>query len=279
MSTIKINNDSLRIRPSAVEGFYSCAYQWAKQHLEGHSSIPNSRALIGTAIHKGVEVMWQDAISSGKKDANVSMMADAAIEEWKEVVKQDGIKLGDKETENSCQFEIVNGVNAFVEDIVPFSDIPVAVEKFYEVKLDHPIMDSIGGTIDYITNDTIADVKTSKRKTGADGHVVQQSIYKYLAVANNIPVEHNLIQQVVLKKEPEGAILQLEPNIPYAKSLVNGILDTLDIVHQDIVPIEYLFRGNPKHMFCSEKFCAFYNSCPYSKGKISVEDAIAKVKL
>ena len=73
--------------------------------------------------------------------------------------------------------------------------------------------------------------------------------------------------------------MTLEPDVEYAKGLVNGILDTLDIVHKDLVPIEYLFRGNPKHIFCSEKFCAFYNSCPYSKGRIQPEDVIAKVKL
>lgn len=277
--SIKINNDQLRIRPSAVEGFYSCSYQWAKHHLEGISSIPNSRALIGTAIHKGVEVMWQEAIQTGTKEPNLSMMTDAAIDEWKNESKETGVTLGDNESENSCQLEVIQGINAFVDDIVPFTDIPTGVEKFYEVELDHPIVGSVGGTIDYINKDTIADVKTSKRKSAADGHVVQQSIYRYLAEANGEKIKHNLIQQVVLKKQPEGAILTLEPNVDYAKNLVNGILDTLDIVHKDIVPIEYLFRGNPKHVFCSDKFCAFYNSCPYSKGEIQPQDVIAKVKL
>lgn len=277
--TIKINTEDLRIRPSSVEGFYACPYQWAKHHLEGVSSIPNSRALIGTAIHKGVEVMWQESMAKGDKVANTTTMADAAIQEWKGVFSQGEVKLSDKETENSCQFEIVDGIKAFVDDILPFTSIPIGVEKFYEVKLNHPIVSAIGGTIDYLSTDTVGDIKTSKRKTSAEGHLVQQSLYKYLAEANGQNVEYNLIQQVVLKKQSEGAILQLEPDVDYAKNLVNGILDTLDIAYKDIVPIEYLFRGNPKHVFCSEAYCAFYNSCPYSRGKITVEEAIAKVKL
>lgn len=277
--TIKINNLDLRIRPSSVEGFYSCAYQWAKQHLEGISSIPNSRALIGTSIHKGIEEMWKEAMQTGKKEPNLGMMRDASIEEWKKTVDETGVSMGDNETENSCQLEVIQGLSAFVDDIVPFTSIPKAVEQFYNVDIDHPIVKAVGGTVDYITNDTIADVKTTKRKSGPEGHLVQQSIYKYLAQSNGVDVKHNLIQQVVLKKQPEGAILTLEPDVDYAKGLVNGILDTLDIVAKDIVPIEYLFRGNPKHVYCSDKFCAFYNSCPYSRGKITEADVIAKVKL
>ena len=96
--TIKINNSDVRIRPSAVESFYSCAYAWGKNFLEGSSSRPNSRAAIGTAIHAGVEQMWNESIAAKKKVHNVSAMTDAAMTAWKEEA-EDGMAYGNGETE------------------------------------------------------------------------------------------------------------------------------------------------------------------------------------
>lgn len=276
--TIKINNSDFRIRPSSVESFYGCSYQWGKAFLEGVTSIPNSRAAIGTAIHAGVEAMWNDAIANGKKDPNLSMMTDAAMASWKEET-HDGIQFGNGEDEGSCVVEIIKGTEAFVEDIVPFTSVPKAVETFYEIPLEHVFVSSLGGTIDYLGADTIADVKTSKRKSGPEGHSVQQSLYKMLANANGENIQHNLIQQVVLKKQPEGAILQLEADIPHAKYLVNTLLDTLDLVAKDVAPIETILRPNPKHVFCSKKFCAHYKTCPAIKGNLKPAEVIQKVKL
>jgi hypothetical protein len=276
--TIKINNSDFRIRPSSVESFYGCSYQWGKAFLEGITSIPNSRAAIGTAIHAGVEAMWNDAIANKKKDPNLSMMTDAAMASWKEET-HDGIQFGAGEDEGSCAVEIIKGTEAFVEDIVPFTSVPKAVETFYEIPLEHALVSSLGGTIDYLGTDTIADVKTSKRKSGPEGHSVQQSLYKMLANANGENIKHNLIQQVVLKKQPEGAILQLEADIPHAKYLVNTLLDTLDLVVKDVAPIETILRPNPKHVFCSEKFCAHYRTCPAIKGNLKPAEVIQKVKL
>lgn len=276
--TIKINNEAIRIRPSAVESFYSCAYAWGKNFLEGSSSIPNSRAAIGTSIHAGVEAMWNEAIATGKKEANLSMMTDAAMQAWKDET-HDGVQFGSGEDEGSCAVEIIKGTEAFIEDIVPFTSIPKAVETFFKVDIDNPLVSELGGTVDYLGNGVIADVKTSKRKSGPEGHTVQQSIYTYLANANGENIKSNLIQQVVLKKEPEGAILQLEPDIEQAKWLVNGILDVMDLIAKDVAPIEQLLRPNPKHVFCSEKFCAHYKTCPAVRGNLQPEKVIQKVKL
>ena len=280
MSKLIINNESLRIRPSAVDTFYGCAWQWAKSHLEGARSMPNSRASIGTAIHKGVEASWIDAMAAGKADHNKSMMADAAIMEWQEEIK-DGVHFGNAETKGTCEREIVKGLDAWVEDISPFVAIPKAVEVFYTIPIDHPMVTEVGGTIDYLADGVIDDVKTSKRKVSPGGYLTQQSIYKMLAEANGEVINYSRIQCVVLKANPDGHILPLEPDVDKAKNLVNGILDVLDIVHKDIVPVELLLRGNPKYMFCSEAYCAHYATCPWVQGKVKParKADIAAIKL
>lgn len=275
---MKINNTDIRLRPSTIDGFFGCAYQWGLTFLEGRTSRPNSRAAIGTGIHAAAEVFWQEAIKTGDKKANKSTMTDAAVQAFKEEQAKD-LKYGDGENENTCTVEMVKGTEAFIEDIVPFAQIPKAVEEFYEVKLDHPLVSSIGGTVDYITDTTIADLKTSKRKPTVSNYVTQQSIYKYLAQENGVKVEHNLIQSVVLKKVPDGAIIGMDANVPQAKRLVNSILDTLDLVVKDVAPIETILRGNPKYNFCSDKWCDHYKDCPFSAGKLEAEPQAQKIKL
>lgn len=276
--TIKINNTDIRLRPSAIDGFFGCAYQWGLTFLEGRRSRTNNRAAIGTAIHSAAEVCWTDAIKTGTKDGNLSMMTDAAVESFQEQQKE-GMKYGDNENENTSVVEIVKGTEAFIEDILPFAKIPVAVEKFYEVAIDHPLVSGLGGTIDYITHNTIADLKTSKRKPTVTNYTTQQSIYKYLAQENGINIKYNLIQSVVLKKVPEGSIIGMDSNIPQAKTLVNSILDTLNLVVKDVAPIETILRGNPKYMFCSAKWCEFHAECPFSSGKIEAAPEVKTLKL
>lgn len=264
--TIQINCTDIRIRPSAIDTFYQCPYQWGKTFLEGVSSIPNARAAIGTSIHAAVETLWTDAIQTGKKDSNLSRLTDAAMTAWKEQT-HDGVMFDDGENDKTAAVEIIKGTEAFVEDIVPFTQIPEAVEEFYKVDIEHPLVAEIGGTVDYIGHGIIADVKTSKRKPSTPNYTTQQSVYRYLAEANGVKVNANLIQGVVLKKTgAEGMILEMETNVPQAKTLVNRMLDTLDLIAKDVAPIETILRGNPKYYLCSDKYCAHYNNCPFVNG-------------
>jgi len=276
--SIIINVEELKIRPSSIEGFYSCAYQWGRTFLGGERGMGNARASIGTAIHSAVETMWTESIAGKKKIINKSAMKDAAVESWKDATK-DGITYTNTDNENTSIMEIMKGTDAFVEDIVPFTDIPEAVEEYFEVPIDNAFVKSLGGTLDYRGSGIIADVKTSKRSTGAAGHVVQQTAYKYLAEANGHKIHTNLIQQIVLKKEPTGAILELEPDLDKFKYLVNTMLDTLDLVAKDVAPIETILRPNPKHVFCSEAFCGFWKTCPAIQGNKTPTKVYTKVKL
>tara|TARA_R110000796_G_scaffold62616_1_gene144371 strand:- start:2601 stop:3434 length:834 start_codon:yes stop_codon:yes gene_type:complete len=275
---IIINIEELKIRPSAIESFYGCAYQWGRTFLGGESSMANARASIGTAIHAGAEAMWSESITSKSKSINKTAMKDAAMEAWKEQT-HDGVTYTGTDTEASCAMEIMKGTDAFVSDIVPFTAIPDAVEEYFEVPIDNAFVKSLGGTLDYRGDGIIADLKTSKRKTGSEGHVIQQTAYKYLAEANGYPIHTNLIQQVVLKKEPEGAILTLEPNMDRFKYMVNTMLDTLDLVAKDVAPIETILRPNPKHVFCGPAYCAYWNTCPAIQGNKEPTKVYTKVKL
>lgn len=254
------------IRPSAVDGFVQCPRQWAMTHIAGVQSMPGARAAIGTAIHAAVEQEWKEAMVTKKKDFNKSAMADLAVAELNEM-DQEGLNYDDGEDVNSAAGEAIKGTAAFVDDIVPFTDIPIAVEERYTIDIDNPVVKAVSGTVDYISSNEIADVKTSKRKPSPANYVTQQSIYKMLAEANGRAVDRNLIQGVVLKTKPEGMILNLEPDIEKAKLLVNSMLDVTEAFYSGVRP-SLLFRGNPKYYLCQAKYCALHSTCPYAKGEI-----------
>jgi len=263
---IDYDGKAICIRPSAIDTFFNCPFQWAKVFLEGRVTIPNARAAIGTAIHKGVEEMWKEAqLTQNKEEVNLTMMCDAAIEEFQNL--DTDLQYDPGENSRTAENEVIQGSKAFVEDIVPFVDIPIKVEHRIDIEVAHPIVSNVGGTIDYIAPGVLSDVKTSKRKPVAQSYVTQQSTYKFLAESEGFDVSRATIQGVALTKSPTGHVLELESNVPRAKYLINTMLDTLEAFHSGIAP-NLLFRGNPKYYLCSDKYCTLYNEgCPYVHGE------------
>jgi len=261
------DEDKITMRPSAVDTFANCSRQWAMTFLGGVKSMPGARAAIGTAIHAAVEQEWSESILTRQKNFNVTAMADRAEAELAEM-DQEGLNYDTGESLETAIGEAAKGSKVFAEDIVPFTDIPLAVEERYSMDLNHPVIERLSGTVDYISSDTIADVKTSKRKPVPQSYSTQQSIYKILAEHNGRTVKHSMIQGVTLKAKPEGHILELTPEPEKAKVAVNTVLDVTGIFHQQVVSPDILFRGNPKYYLCSSKYCALHATCPYVQGKI-----------
>lgn len=283
MSKLQLwDGEKITIRPSAVDSFSQCSYQWYHTFILKQSTIPGARAAIGTAIHAAVENEWTKAIASRNKDFNLSAMQDAAIAELHELDAL-GVQYDEGENLNTAESEVLGGVEAYKDDISPYVDIPIAVEVRYTVAIDNHVVSKLSGTLDYLGNGIIADTKTSKRKPVVESYTTQQSIYRYLVdngeasyddqpgVKLALPkqvIQRNQIHSVILSKTGQaGTVLDLTPNVPRAKVQVNSMLEVLDVMSKDIVPPEVLFRGNPKYYLCDKKYCALYNTCPFVKGE------------
>lgn len=263
--------EKIIIRPSSLASFVSCPRQWYYTFIKGVVTIPSARAAIGTGIHAGVEVMWKEAIKTNDKEKpNISTMTDAAIEAYdKEVKKADGrMDYGSDLDDNTSRNSVVKGTNAFVTDILPFTPIPISVEKRLTLPIKHCLVSEIGGTIDYLGDNTIADIKTSKRKVVPQSHVLQQSVYRLLAERNGYQIKHSLIQGVVLAKtKTVGGIDELQANIPQVKFIIKNLLARLKALYSGTDP-ELLFPGNPKHYLCSDQYCNLRSTCPFVHGKV-----------
>ena len=229
MSTdINWDGSLIRLRPSSLDSFYGCAFQWANVFLAGKFSIPSARAAIGTAVHKGIEVMWKDAMLTKSKDGiNLNMMKDAAIDNYIEADNEDTLMYEHGEDSHMAEQLVQSGVEVFVEDIVPYVDIPKHVEHFLTMDIDNVVVNEIGGTIDYIIPGELADVKTSKRKPVPQSYVTQQDVYKLLAEKHGNKINRQIIHGIAFTKQPVGHILEVESKMDRTKYLVNHMLDTL----------------------------------------------------
>lgn len=267
---IKLNETSMRIRPSTVKDFLDCPFKWAKRHLEGVQSLTNHKAAIGTGVHASAEQFWEEVIAAQDPDKyNISAMIDRGVAALDEEIER-GVDFGDEGDNRDTAIKLIsNGAIAFADDIGCFTPFPDEVEAYYEVEIDHWLVTSLGGTIDYRAGGTVGDIKTSSRKPTPSSYVIQQSIYTYLVEANGIPVTSNIIQGITLgKTKTEGNTMALTPNVPQAKFAVNSILDRLDVVQLDTVPLHVLFPGNPNTYLCSDKWCPNYKTCPFVNGAL-----------
>lgn len=259
----------IRIRASSVKSYIGCNRQWYHVFILGKKTIPNIRATIGTSIHAGVETMWTKAIEAKEKNADIAIMTDAAISKLRQEIKDaKQMEFDDDMDETMAEVSVIKGTDAYVTDIYPFTPIPIAVEQELAVPIDHKMVKEVGGTIDYIGKNNIADIKTSKRKVIPSGHVLQQSIYKYVAESHGYTVDRCDIQGIVLAKtKTAGSIESLDPNVDQAKYIVNSILGKLNLIWEGTIDPELLFPGNPSWYLCSPKYCKLHSTCPFVNGK------------
>lgn len=268
--SIKLNNVGITLRPSSMIEGQQCRRRWALTHLEGRRRPQNSRANLGTAIHKAAETMWNEAIKTGVKDLDIEKATDCAIAKYDDMAKDEEPQYFDKDTPDSIRSLIVSGVQVYMEDIADIADIPIAVEKRFSIPIDdHPIVREVAGTIDYLSYNTIADIKTSKRTITPQSHVIQQSIYKILAMANGYDIKFCLIHCVVFTKVNKGIILNLDYHTEQATYAISSTTKILDAFFHGTDP-DVLFPGNTGYYLCSQKWCGFHADCPFVHGNTKV---------
>lgn len=266
--SIKLNVTNLTIRPSSVIEDQQCSRKWALSHLEKRKRRSNSRANLGTAIHAAAEVIWNEAIKTGNKDLNHTKAIDCAVSKYDDMSKEEEPSYHGPDTPDSIRSLVSSGTKVLIDDIIEITDIPLHAEKRLAVPVvNHPIVKEIAGTIDYISHNTIADIKSSKRTISPQSYVLQQSIYKSLAEANGYTVDYCLIQGVVFTKKPKGTILVLEPNTNQSDYAVKNLLYKIADFYSGVNP-DILFPGNTGYYLCSPVWCGFYHDCPFVHGSL-----------
>jgi len=255
---------TFNLRPSSIGGFHDCAFRFFNIHLLGIRSWSGYAAVRGTAVHKGAEVIWKEAIKAGEKKFSLTTAKDAAAQAVEEEVTNDEreVRFFDFETKEGAIDDAVKGVEVYARDITPEVEIPAKVETYLKAKIDDDI--TINGTFDAFTSDgTIVDIKTTGRKAVPAKYIDQMSVYARLAQANGLePNMKYQIQNVVfLKNDTVAHLFEREVDIPSAQRKIDDIVKRVKWYKKHPDDGHIAFPANPNSYLCSEKYCPVFDTC------------------
>lgn len=255
------NYGKLIIRPSGVQQFISCPAQWFRAQVLRDFQRPSAAASLGTSLHKGAEVGYQEKIATGSLPP-LSVLHDAAVETWKICNEQD-LEYNEGDTYESMESDLISSMESYYSVVMPVIT-PQAVEQRYTIPIDSPVVEALSGTIDIDLPQGLADIKVTKKKTTAGKYIVQQSLYALLKERNAEECEKGSIHNVVRGKSVE--VLDIDLAKDYAKGWVNTIIDTLERFDETKDPL--LFRGSSpnSNFLCSPTWCGYWDNCPFVRG-------------
>lgn len=259
----------ITIRASSFGTLFDCPARWIAIHLEGKRVPQNSKAALGTALHKGTALFDSERLS-GIASPSVSAAEDAAVEcinnpcsetEW-EGEKATAEKIARSLTSKYCTEE------SHKHDFV-------AVEASVESLTITDLNIVLTGTTDRVFRNIdgeygIGDIKSGKQAVGTDGkvktqgHGAQMGIYELVAEAST-----------GLRISAPAEIIGLQTNIAPDKQrigsgLIIGAKDALlgddnntGLLHTaaKLVHGEYPAWGNPRSMMCHNKYCPIHFNC------------------
>lgn len=264
----------LELHPSGVGGFFECPYRWYRDNLHKPIRRVGSAAHFGTGVHKAAETFYSEVISENTWKGYNSAYGDAAVESFRNRLKDDEPDDIKEIKQDDIENELVKLSKKYIENAQFLGEIPKAVENNYKVKLSTPenLNISISGTLDIEYKNAIGDIKTMNKLNNPSKYTMQQGIYAVIKeMETKEKVEDLRIHRVVRPKQTIDSVSILgSTKNPYTtiddikfycKSTIHTIVRTLN--EFDKTGSELLFRGNPNSMLCSEKYCQYYKECKW----------------
>ena len=265
----------INLRPSSVQQFLRCPYQWATVHLLGRKKSPAAAATAGTALHSAFEEGYTYKRDT-KKMPPVDLLKTAAQEEWKKLNNEEEIIYRKGEDIQKYEDDILDGVAAYHQEIMPAVE-PLLIEERFTVSLDHKIIQAFTGTADLIasggllnSSQMLIDYKFTKRATSASHYMLQQNAYLWLAKeGGGKELDVSYLHNIVRPTKTRGAtinIIEVDYKEKYLKYIVNKILDSITEFIEDGTGLLNGFSDPVSNYLCSPEWCAFWDECPHIAG-------------
>lgn len=265
----------IELHPSGLGGFFDCSYRWYRDNIFMPQRTITSAAHIGTAIHKSAETFYKDCIASQKWEKYNSAYEDAAIESFKNRIKDDEpVDIKDLNM-NDTLGVIKSKQRKYVEKARDLNaeQIPVKVESNYKIPIKtSPNLElTISGTLDIVGESSISDIKTMQKLNNPQKYWLQQGIYAILLEREEkLKVDDLKIHRVLTNKDMIDCVSICNHQLPAisvetikerVQNLIKSLRWTLETYAKS--GDDYVFRGNPQSMLCSPKYCAYYADCKY----------------
>lgn len=262
----------IKIRPSSLPSFADCERRAAaKMLLEqlqrlGWTMRGDTRgiaAIVGTAVHAGVERTLKAKIKSGEispEDEATDAAAQSITDQFRDTTSE---VVGDKLTPNAtaARDQAARMVRSYRKNLA-WRLNPIIVEGRLEADFGHRIV--ISGQTDVMTGEPgrVRDTKTGMRPRP---YQAQLGTYLILARAHGHDMQETVedfIQRVALSKEqPPPITYAYDGEIAErsAVAAINRFVASIEeferrLVEQDAPP-EDAFLANPMSALCSAKYC------------------------
>lgn len=265
---------SLTIRSSSMGKLFDCALRFEAENINGLRKPSGRRAALGTAVHASTAAFDQGRIegASLKPDDVAGVLVDT--------LKNPGYDVDTEQDDLTVEKAEVIGLKLHTQYCLDWSPR----YQFTAVELETKPMDidcgegtviRLTGTLDRsrlvagTDGVRIADLKSGARavekgEAKTKGHAAQVGIYEML-------YEHTTGQAITAPAEIIGLQTSGTPKI--ATGQIAGAKEMLVGTPEFPGLIQYaaqmfrtgMFPPNPQSMLCSEKYCAFWNRCPYHR--------------
>lgn len=265
--------DIVQIRASALSDFFDCPARAEAKHLLGKFMPSSGKALLGSAIHKSTAVYDQSVLDGA--GITVDEAAGAAVDAIHRPEYETALE--DDEDKGTLESIAVSLHRRYCTDIAPtqrYAAVEIQCERLEITDLGI----ALTGTTDRIRRAEegfgISDIKSGGAAVRADGHVetkghaYQLGVYELLAEkASGVPItEPAHVVGLQTGKTERGQRVAVSGPVVGARDILVGEHDSpgvLEILSRMLA--SGIFPGNPRSMFCHEKYCSIYQTCKFRK--------------
>lgn len=255
---------TLSLSPSKINAFERCQLQYKFRYLDGQRKPPGVAAAIGTATHKSVEMNLRAKMETGEllpKEAIQQAARDALENTWAGGVQLDPDEPADK---GEAADQAVALATLHHEEIAP-SIQPIALERPFGVDACDGV--TLTGHIDVQEADAITDNKTiGKTPSCIKGdHLNQIKLYAIGALANDgkLPAAVR-VDYLVKTKTPKAVRLSEPMTREVAQNALNRLKLQARVIKRATETGDFL-PAPADGWACSEKWCGYWNDCPFGK--------------
>lgn len=263
---------------SSARQYVRCAAQWKMQRVDGMTLASTVPAIRGTGVHQGAAHNYRQKIETGR-DLPLREVTDVAVESV-EVgfagpvhLSDDEVDVGIRLLRDRAKDQAADMARAYHLRTAPHVR-PVAVEEMMRVTPDPDILPvDVVGRVDVIDDqDRVRDIKTKEKppREGEEHGDVQLTMYALLFHAQKGRLPSAVGFDVVQQHGTAPARAEWRPShrgIDDLKAIVARLQQVQGSIQAGHFP-----PTDPGNWWCSNRWCGFWNICPYVAGNRRRDD-------
>lgn len=266
MSTATKPPTKPHISATQMEMIWRCPEQYRRRYIEGERLPPGVALLVGTGMHIGAQVNFDQKIKT-HEDLPPKQIVGAAVSGFEKRVAGDGFSLSEEEASRGAKVVLGEAkdltaklAGAHAEHQAPDYQ-PVAVEHTTRIVFPNASHDLLGVTDLRDDKDRVTDFKSAARKPAEDEAERSIALTIYAAsfqIENSRPSSEVRLDVLTKTKVPGRHVRVSQRDRNDFAVLANRVNITLAAIKAGV-----FLPASPGNWACSSKWCGFASTCPY----------------